>query len=386
LSWGPCWYHQKRYFDGKVHALSTPSHLLRYDVEVSGFPSSHCGHICLLRLRKQDYPGSKLIEDWPSWDLPIFKWAKSQGAVVGFAHSGWGLDVGDTAELPNYIVPPMSGIGANEYLVDVAHGMCDFISTVDTPSVWELNIWYHTLNCGYRSRISGETDFPCIYGERVGLGRSYVHLPGKLNFDDWAEGIKRGRCYVSDGKSHVMDYSVNGQEVGLKKSEVHLNKPGTVRVEAKVACLLEPKPTPQTETIRKAPLNAKPYWDLERSRVAGTRRVPVEVVVNGRPVAKKEIVADGSEQRMRFDVPIKASSWVSLRIFPSSHTNPVFVLVDGKPIRASKRSAQWCLKGIDRCWEQKVRLIRKGEQAEAKAAYDRARKAYQQILKECAAE
>jgi hypothetical protein len=386
LSWGPCWYHQKRYFDGKVHALSTPSHLLRYDVEVSGFPSSHCGHICLLRLRKQDYPGSKLIEDWPSWDLPIFKWAKSQGAVIGFAHSGWGLDVGETAELPNYIVPPMSGIGANEYLVDVAHGMCDFISTVDTPSVWELNIWYHTLNCGYRSRISGETDFPCIYGERVGLGRSYVHLQGKLDFDDWAEGIKRGRCYVSDGKSHLMDYMVNGQGVGLKKSEVHLDKPGTVRIEARVAALLDPKPTPQTETIRKTPLNAKPYWDLERSRVAGTRRVPVEVVVNGRAVAKKEIIADGSEQRIRFDVPIKASSWVCLRIFPSSHTNPVFVLVDGKPIRASKRSGQWCLKGIDKCWEQKVRLIRKGEQAEAKAAYDRARKAYQQILKECAAE
>src|SRR3712207_9183431 len=43
LSWGPCWYHQKRYFEGKVHALSTADHLLRYDVEVSGFPSSHAG-------------------------------------------------------------------------------------------------------------------------------------------------------------------------------------------------------------------------------------------------------------------------------------------------------------------------------------------------------
>jgi FPC/CPF motif-containing protein YcgG len=34
---------------------------------------------------------------------------------------------------------------------------------VDTPFVWELNIWYHTLNAGFRTRISGETDFPCIY-------------------------------------------------------------------------------------------------------------------------------------------------------------------------------------------------------------------------------
>src|SRR5205823_3643639 len=121
LSWGPCWYHQKRYFEGQVNALSTPENLLRYDVEVSGFPSSHCGHICLLRLQKQYYPGTKLIEDWPSWDLPIFRWAKAQNAVVGFAHSGWGLDVGPGRDLPTYVVPPMDGIGANEYLVDVAH-------------------------------------------------------------------------------------------------------------------------------------------------------------------------------------------------------------------------------------------------------------------------
>ena len=385
LSWGPCWYHQKRYFEGKVSGLSTPKHLLRYDVEVSGFPSSHAGHICLLRLREQDYPGTKLINDWPSWDLPIFKWAKAQGAVVGFAHSGWGLDLGNTHELPCYKVPPFNGIGANEYVVDVTHNLCDFISTVDTPAVWELNVWYHTLNCGYRCRISGETDFPCIFGERVGLGRSYVHLDGKLDFDTWAEGIKRGRSYVSDGKSHLMDFSVNGLGVGLKGSEVRLAAPGKVTVKATVAALLEPKPTLKTESVRQTPLSKKPYWDVERSRIGATRKVPVEVVVNGVAVDRKEIVADGSEQEVSFEVPIKQSSWVCLRIFPSSHTNPVFVLVDGKPIRASKRSAEWCLKAVDQCWKQKRPAIRPQERADAEAAYEHARKAYRKILAECAA-
>ncbi len=386
LSWGPCWYHQKRYFEGKVNALSTPDHLLRYDVEVSGFPSSHCGHLCLLRLREQDYPGTKLIEDWPSWDLPILRWGKSQGAVVGFAHSGWGLDVGPTKELPNYVVPPMNGIGANEYLVDVAEGQCDFISTVDTPSVWELNVWYHTLNCGYRCRVSGETDFPCIYGERVGLGRSYVKLDGKLDYDSWAEGIKKGRCYVSDGKSHLMDFAVDGTEVGRNDSEVRLEKPGTVKVTATVAALLEPKPTPETEKVRNAPLSAKPYWDIERARVGATRKVPVEVVVNGRAVDRVEIEADGVERPVTFEVPVKESSWVCLRIFPSSHTNPVFVTVGGKPIRASRQSAEWCLKALDRCWEQKAPHIREQERAEARRAYDQAREAYRKIREECAAE
>src|SRR6184192_989708 len=47
LSWGPCWYFQKQFFEGKVHKLSTDRHLMRYDVETSGFPSSHAGHLCL---------------------------------------------------------------------------------------------------------------------------------------------------------------------------------------------------------------------------------------------------------------------------------------------------------------------------------------------------
>ena len=194
---------------------------MRYDLEVSGFPSSPSGHLTLLKLSQQDYPGTKKIKDWPSWDLPILKWARDQGAVVGFSHSGWGLEV-KTEKLPHYEMPPFDGIGANGYIVDVTHDMVDFISTVDTPAHWELNIWYHTLNSGFRTRISGETDFPCIYGDRVGMGRSYVRLDEGLSYDGWVEGVRRGRSYVSDGKSHLMDFRLNGLSVGTKGSEVKL--------------------------------------------------------------------------------------------------------------------------------------------------------------------
>jgi hypothetical protein len=76
------------------------------------------------------------------------------------------------------------------------------------------------------------------------------------------------------------------------------------------------------------------------------------------------------------------SSWVAVRIFPSSHTNPIFVEVDGKPIRASKRSAQWCREAVDVCWEQKVKQTRETEKAAAEAAYDVARQAYAKVLEE----
>src|SRR6185295_7999956 len=135
LSWGPCWYFQKQYFEGKVHKLSTPRYLMRYDVEVSGFPSSHAGHLCLLNLKTDDfaypkktsfdwnYDGEKghfegtkteRIGEWPSWDLPVLKWGKAQGAIVGFSHSGPGLQVSGN-KLPTYEMPKFDGIGANEY-------------------------------------------------------------------------------------------------------------------------------------------------------------------------------------------------------------------------------------------------------------------------------
>jgi hypothetical protein len=378
LTWGPCYYYQKQFFEGKDHKLSRPDYLMRYDLEVSGFPSSHAGHLVLLRLKEQDYPNTKVLEDWPTWDLPILQWAKAQGAVVGFAHSGWGLEV-KAEQLPTYDLPKFDGIGANEYVMDVTHDAVDFISTVDTPSIWELNIWYHTLNCGFRTRISGETDFPCIYGERVGLGRSYVKLEGKLNYEEWVQGIKDGNAYVTDGKSHLLDFSVNGLRAGTKNSEVKLSRAETVQVTAKVAARLDEQPD---ETIRSKRYDVKPYWELERARMGNSREVPVELIVNGEAIARKIIVADGTVQDVRFETKIEKSSWLALRILPSSHTNPMFVLVNNQPIRASQKSAEWCLQAVDRCWTQKAPKISQRERDAAEKAYEHARKMYRQILAE----
>ena len=117
-------------------------------------------------------------------------------------------------QIPSAEVPAFDGIGANEYIVTVTHpDAVDFISTVDTPWPWELNIWYHTLNLGFRTRISGETDFPCIYDDRVGLGRTYTKLD-RLSYRGWLDALRAGRSYVSDGLSHLMDFAVNGVAVG----------------------------------------------------------------------------------------------------------------------------------------------------------------------------
>jgi hypothetical protein len=351
---------------------------MHYDLEVSGFPSSHAGHIVLLKLKEQDYPNAKRIEEWPTWDLPIFRWAKSQGAITGFAHSGWGLEV-RTKDLPTYQMPGFDGIGANEYIVDVTHpGMVDFISAVDTPYVWELNIWYHTLNVGFRTRIAGETDFPCIYDGRVGIGRTYAKLGGDLSYAAWLDSLKAGRSYVSDGKTHLMEFRVNGIDVGASK-DIGMTTPGTVKVTLKAAAYLPVNPN---EEIRARPYDQQPYWDVERARVSNTREVPVEIIVNGKAVAKKNITADGKVNDLEFEVPVTESSWIAARILPAAHTNPIFAIVDGKPVRASKKSAEWCLDAVNQCWTQKAPRIAVSDLGNAKSAYDHAREVYKQLIAE----
>jgi hypothetical protein len=380
LTWGPCFDFQKQFFCGAVDKVSQYPYLLRYDIEVSGFGSHQSGHLVLLRLKEQMYPGGESKDHWPTLGLNTLRWAKRQGAVTGPAHSGNGIQV-PASELPSLEIPKYNGIGANEFVVDITHEVpgpdgkpvpaIDFISTVDTDPFAELTMWYHSLNSGFRIRASGETDFPCIYGERVGIGRSYVKLDGKLNYDDWCEGVRQGRCYVSDGFSHIIDFKVNDVAVGERGSELKLTKNGTIRVSAKIAARLAEEPQRQ-----------RFVWQLEKAR-GQNRTVPLELIVNGISKARQRIVADGTLRDVTFDVPIERSSWVALRIFPSSHSNPIFVLVDNKPIR-ERQSIEWCLKGVDACWSQKKRFYKQPEMDDAIAAYDHARKVYQARLVDAA--
>jgi hypothetical protein len=312
--------------------------------------------------------------------LPILQWARAQGAAAGYAHSGHGLVV-DSQQLPNYLIPPFDDNGANEYLIDVAHGAVDFLSVVDTPPLAELNLWYHALNCGFQTKIAGETDFPCLF-ERVGVGRTYVHLDktpvGETGYREWISGLKDGRSYVSEGKSHLMDFAVNGVNLAGTVNELHFGQATEVTVTARVAALCSEFaqnsiPRGQWEQF---------FWDIEWARLPGRREVKVEVVVNGEPAETIAIQADGRPQELKIPIRVERSSWIALRIFPSSHTNPIFVIVDGKPIRVSKHSAEWCLHSIEASWKKRVEHIKASDLAGAQSACDHARGVFGQLYRD----
>src|SRR5262245_55872946 len=424
LTWGPCYEFQRQFFEPHINKLSEPFCVLKYDLEISGFGSQAMGHVCLLNLKEQTYPGSDgtKTKGWPMWTTPVMRWAKEQGGVTGYAHSASGLGVNpdkaarrlfaelntkqdtfidkeEAAEgrlplpepfaaidtdkdgkisldelrqshqramnkLHNFCIPEMDGIGAQEICVTTAMGVCDFISAMDTARVPEWTCWYHIMNCGFPLKASGETDFPCISGSRVGEGRVYVQMGkiDKVDFGEWCKGIAKGRSYVSDGYAHALDFRVNGEPMG---GEVKLDSPGKVKVTAKVAFASE-----------------IPLGTAKGGQVAPGKKRTVELIVNGQVADSIVVDADDQIRDLQFNAEIPKSSWVALRQFPQMHTNPVNVIVAGKPIRASKQDAQWCIGVIEQLWRVRGPGLPANEREEARKTFDKALEMYQKIRDE----
>lgn len=412
LTWGPCFYYQKQFFTGS--SISPPATLehpelqhangqywqpcvtdsdgrsvLRYDLEISGFPSSHAGHLVLLGLSSQEFGGREQIEQWPSWNLPILEWAKAQGALTGYAHCANGLAV-DSDKLPNYLIPAFNGIGANEAIVDIVHGTLDFLSGCEDLPVAELNTWYHLLNVGYRPLMLGETDYPCIFDDRPGVGRTYVRCDvapsGSSGVEQWLAGLQNGQSYFGDGRSHIFSMQVSSGASLVDGGVLRLPRPAKVAVTADVAAWLSPTQDKSGATIARSAAYIPPAWHIERARVGQSRLVRIELVVNGVCLTSQSVPADGEAHRVDFEIPVERSSWLALRIMPSSHTQAVLVEIADRPIRASRQSAEWCRGAVDALWTEKSPFISRDERGAALAAFEYARREYEARATECVGE
>ncbi|MEO2026934.1 MAG: CehA/McbA family metallohydrolase [Fuerstiella sp.] len=443
LTWGPCFDYQRNYFSPIADTVSEPLNILKYDLEISGFGSAALGHVCLLNLKNQTYPGSEgtATKGWPKWTVPVMRWAKEQGGITGYPHSALHVDPRQAARwqiskldadangtlsateaatgllaeafertdedtngqltqselqksanraadtLPNVALPSMNGGGAMEIFVSTSEGVCDFISAMDTARIPEWNTWYHLMNCGFPLKLSGETDFPCMSSRRVGQGRVYVQLGDvqQVSFPDWCQGIAAGQSYVSDGFAHAVKFTVSDQPPG--RSDIALDRPTSVTVKTSVSFAPEQPNAVAYGTLlpsagrRMVGDTINLHAPRNTGYLRGGQRL-VEVVVNGRVAAAKSVEADGKIHDLEFSVPIQQSSWVAVRQFPQLHTNPVNVIVDNQPIRASIESALWCAEAVRLLWHNRRRFISEAEQPAAKIAYTNALERYFRIADE----
>ncbi len=316
------------YFTSAPDAASNDRVLLQHAQE---FHTSYWGHLGLLGLDDHfllpgysSYYNTALASPYPD-NSTVADLAHQQHALVGYVHPY------DKAPDPDNDARLTNGLP-----IDVALGKVDYYEVSGFSDYRETQkVWYGLLNCGFRLAAAGGTDAMANYASLrgpVGLNRVYVMTqPGASSLaerrDRWLAGLKAGKSMATNGP--ILYFTLAGKQAGGDLS-----------------------------------LPAGKH-ELEFSGFMQSI-VPVdhlEVVVNGEVVQRIDM--DGARQSASFAGKLKldASSWVLLRAwnddaspdifdrFPYATTNPVFVEIDGQPLR-SKADADYFIRWIDRVYEQ----------------------------------
>jgi hypothetical protein len=302
--------------NGKDALQSKPGRLVHWDAEWHFDPAGVTfekqalgGHLVFLGLK----------EAHTLWDEPasILAWAKKQGAVKGFCHMQYLIDTIQN-EL-NCCIPL-------EYPVEAALGTIDFLS----EDVWlndaSVNAYYKLLNCGFRMGWAAGTDFPCNNSEPLGSLLTYVEVKNKpITYQGWIEGIRDGRTVVTtNGHAEFLEMKVNG--TATPGDEIRSEGKKTFTVEA--------------------------TWTSVKEQTGS-----IELVCNGRVVAVQPGTAKpGKPVTLHGSFQIEESSWICTRRMDNtghrSHTAPVYVSLNDKPIRASAGDAQYFIRWIDNLLEK----------------------------------
>jgi cysteine-rich repeat protein len=294
LVWGDGFEDERGLFSGSDSPASTPGRILHYDLEVSAFAAGASGHLLMLGLRSIDYSSNPFRSPRSGLGLP--EWAKAQGerVVVGMAHGQFWTANG-------FPSPPVACCMPWEFPIQAVRGGVSFLVTerrVDGPAIdpGTFLLWRTLQNAGYRIAIMGGSDYPCIHRELSGAPRTDVIVNGPLTYDAWLEGVRRGRTVVTLDGAHRLNLRVNGVplggEVTARNGEVLL-----ISVESE-----SPEPT------------------------------GVELLVNGGTATS--IVLPAGRQVATLRLGLTQSAWVAARTLRAT-TSPVYVVVDGRPIRGA---------------------------------------------------
>ena len=277
------------------------------------------GHVNVLGPREIQRPlsvGEVYANSSDAWPFPyvLFQRGRELGGTVGYAHF-------DGSQ-------PHSSL-----LMDLALGSIDFIE-VFQAGVLNAERWYELLNAGLRVTGIAGSDFPVPLSNRKPWPRSIPLLgpertmvkaaPGQSAYESWAAGVRAGRAFVTNGP--LVELTVNGQEPG--------------------AVLDAPKVEGRARVVFHRPIEK------------------LEIIANGQVVATREGDGAATELTLPFAVDTPDSTWIAARASSPkienepdirAHTNPVYVLRGGRPVRvdAARRA-------VLQRWEREAEYYRTG--------------------------
>jgi hypothetical protein len=220
---------------------------------------------------------------------------------------------------------------------------------------WSQEIYYHVLNCGLRIPPSAGSASG-VLPNPVGYNRAYVYTGDMLRYEDWWDGLRAGRVFVTNGP--LLRVRANGQ------------LPGHVFT------------SPAGKVI-----------DLKFT-VALTAREPirvVEVIKNGR-VERSVPYAQWLKTGTLGDLRFEASGWFLVRViaknpktFRFASTGPFYVEVGTSPRRVSKASARFFVSWVEER-ARRVKLADAGQRAEVLRYHEQARKFWAAVAAKANAE
>ena len=321
---------------GHVHALGLTDRPARY----------HSGH-----------EGSDEPFDWPA-NATVCQEFRSQGASVAYTHPVFS-PLADGSPAQAFAFP--RSVEARELVADAALGLVDSVDLIGPSDVEGTAVLYHhLLSCGLRLAATAGTDVWLshsrgpLFSNPPGWGRVYADLRGApLSVAAFADAIRAGRTLATNGP--WLELLVDGRGPG------------------------------------------------DRVEAAAGRRLPVTVRCQGMGVERLELVGPdgvlaaaaggGAAPAIDTTVTVDDSAWLCAVArgpgHPSvlgptvfAHTSPVWVEVDGRPVRRPA-SARWLLDWLDR-FEALLgdhgRFADAAQRASVVAVVDQARRVYHELL------
>jgi hypothetical protein len=327
---------------GHVHALGLTGRPARY----------HSGH-----------DGSDEPFDWPA-NAAVCQELRSQGASVAYTHPLFS-PLADGSPAQAFAFP--RSVEARELVADAALGLVDSVDLIGPSDVEGTAVLYHhLLSCGLRLAATVGTDVWLSYSRGPlisnppGWGRVYADLRGApLSVAAFADAIRAGRTLATNGP--WVELAVDGRGPGDLVQAV----PGR----------------PLAVTVRAAGLG------VERLELVGPDGVVAAAAAGPGGGAVPAIDTTIAANRSLWLCAVARGPGHPSVLGPTvfAHTSPVWVEVDGRPVRRPA-SARWLLDWLDRFQAlvgEHGRFADDAQRAEVVAVIDQARARYRGLADIC---
>jgi hypothetical protein len=285
-------------FTGTAPALASPGHLVAVNT-LNRHPL--LGSVSLLNSHRAVYPlrsGAPGPDDWSVADW-CDQCHRKRGLVV------W-------PDLPRLRPEAPQG----EALAALLLGKIDAFEVAYFPDVEPETLadWYRLLDCGCLVPLVGGSGKD---SNTVALGavRTYARPEpaSEFGYGPWVEAVRGGRTFVTNGP--LLTLTVEERDPGGVVVLPSGGRPVRVRAEVRSA-------TPVDQ---------------------------LEILYNGRIVAAKEASGNRQAALLEFETSATESGWLAARCWSRdrladgqavfAHTSPVYILVDGRPLRPGPDAA-----------------------------------------------